>query len=131
MVIDPKVQKALDQLLKLPMYQKGIILLAISIALGVGYYFLFFTPKVLELDQKKAVLVTQMQKLAADRDLASDLPRHKKDFERLQVVLERSLSQLPNKSEIPSLLTSIGSLARDSGLEIRKFKPIKENKKNF
>jgi type IV pilus assembly protein PilO len=38
---------------------------------------------------------------------------------------------LPNEKEIPTLLSSITSLARDNGLEVLQFKPENEAVKNF
>jgi type IV pilus assembly protein PilO len=45
--------------------------------------------------------------------------------------LESALSELPNDREIPTLLTSIASMAKDNGLEVLRFKPGKENPKGF
>jgi type IV pilus assembly protein PilO len=45
--------------------------------------------------------------------------------------LESALSELPNDREIPTLLTSIASMAKDNGLEVLRFKPGKETPKGF
>lgn len=45
--------------------------------------------------------------------------------------LDRALAELPNKKEIPTLLTSIASLAKDNGLDVLQFKPGKEKPQGF
>jgi len=41
------------------------------------------------------------------------------------------LSKLPEKKEIPTLLTSIGTLAKEKGLDILRFRPLSETPKDF
>ncbi len=45
--------------------------------------------------------------------------------------MQDALTQLPNKKEIPTLLTNLATLARDNGLEVTTFTPRGEVNKGF
>lgn len=81
-----------------------------------------------DLDSKYSKLESKLQE---DRRIASNLPKFKAEFEKLQEQLNDALAELPNKKEIPSLLTSIAGLAKEDGLEVLSFKPKGEIKKGF
>lgn len=57
-----------------------------------------------------------------ERRLAMNLRKYKKEVKELDIQLQFALQELPDKSEIPELLSSISSLAKDSGLEVDLFK---------
>lgn len=131
MAMDPKLQKVLDKTLKLPAWQRLLILIVLAVLIAVGYYFTLHTGQVAELEILEAKLTERQAKLTEDKELASNLPQHRQTYERMQKVLDKSLEQLPNQSEIPSLLTSIGNNARSLGLSIVGFKPLPEIPKGF
>lgn len=131
MKIDPKVQLVIDKALKLPSWQRFAILVTLIVLVVVAYYFLVHVPKVEELGTVKVQLADRLAKLEEDLELASNLPQHKLVYERMQKVLDKSLEQLPNQSEIHNLLSSVGDLARKQGLEIVGFKPLAEVPKGF
>lgn len=125
--MDPRVEKVL----KLPLYVRGLILGALVVLVAVGYYFSLYTPKVEEFRRLQQEYGTLEAKLIQDRRIANNLPKFKAEYERMQEQLGQALSELPNKKEIPTLLTSISSLAKDEGLEILRFQPVKEVSKGF
>ena len=49
----------------------------------------------------------------------------------MELLLEEALTQLPNKKEIPTLLTNLATLAKDSGLEVLTFTPQGEVNKGL
>lgn len=116
---------------KLPTKQKAIAL-AVILALIAGlYWYLVYNPKAVEL----AGLVANSDKLQAElnesKALAADLPRFKEEVARLNEELKKALLELPDKKEIPSLLTSISNLGTESGLEFLSFKPSPEAPSGF
>ncbi len=125
--MNPKVEK----LLKLPLYQR-VIILAVLVVLIVGaFVWLMWLPeyeKIGQLEQDKARLVAE---LAQKQKIADDLPKFKAEFAKMEKQLEEALTQLPNKKEIPTLLTNLASLAKDNGLDVKSFTPKGEVSKGF
>ena len=125
--MDPRIEKVL----KMPLYQRVLLLLLILGVIAGGYTYFLYMPAQKELaDQLRSnerVLVDLQEK----RRIANNLPRFKAEYERMKKQLDLALNELPNESEIPSLLTSIAGLARDNGLEVVEFKPGDEQTKGF
>nr|WP_320116434.1 type 4a pilus biogenesis protein PilO [uncultured Desulfuromonas sp.] len=125
--MDPRLEK----MLKLPLYQRVLLLLLVlAIIFGVYTYF-YYMPTKEELAAQQAVQERVLVELQEKRRIANDLPRFKAEYEKMKKQLDLALGELPNKSEVPSLLTSVAGLARDNGLEVAEFKPGSENPKGF
>lgn len=125
--MDPNIEK----LLRLPNSQKMAIVLFLFLALGAGFFYGLFQPKMKELNvlqKKQADLSKQIQE---SKRIADNLPKFKKDFEQLKIDLDNALTELPNQKEIPSLLTSITSKGKDAGLDFLTFRPRPEVAKDF
>jgi type IV pilus assembly protein PilO len=125
--MNPKVEK----LLKLPLYKRLLILSALVILVLVVFGWFIWLPeyeKISEMDQDIARLEAEfIQK----KQIADNLPKFKEEFAKLEKLLEVALTQLPNKKEIPTLLTNLATLAKDSGLEVVTFTPRGEINKGF
>ncbi len=121
----------IEKILKLPNKQKVAIAIFIFLALGAGFFYGLFQPKMKELSvlqKKQADLSRQIQE---SKRIADNLPKYKKDFEQLKIDLDNALTELPNQKEIPSLLTSITSKGKDAGLDFLVFRPKPEVPKDF
>jgi len=97
---------------------------------GAFVYFVYL-PKQEEyrsLQEKNRSLETQ---LVNTRRIANDLPKFQAEYEKMKKQLDEALSELPNQKEIPSLLTSIASLAKEQGLEVLTFRPGGEVPRGF
>lgn len=120
-----------ESLIKLPPKQKAYILLGILALIAALYWYLLYSPKTVEL----AELDVRQEKLQAELNesmaIAADLPRFKAEVTRLNDELKKALLELPDKKEIPSLLTNISKLGIESGLEFIRFKPMKEVPSGF
>lgn len=121
----------LEKISALKLYQQLLILAVVVLLVVLGFVFMVYRPMMQELDDLDAKYSKLESKLQEDRRIASNLPKFKAEFEKLQGQLNDALAELPNKKEIPSLLTSIAGLARDDGLEVLSFKPKAEMKKGF
>jgi len=125
--MNPRVEK----ILKLPVYQRVIILCVFLLLIVGGFVYLVYMPKLDEyrgLQDRNRSLAT---KLEEDRRIARNLPKFKAEYEKMQGQLEAALTQLPNKKEIPTLLTNIASLAKENGLDVLSFRPAGESVKGF
>lgn len=120
-----------ESIKKLPAKQKAYILVGILVAIAGLYWYLVYRPKSAEL----AELNTKVEKLQAElnesKAIAADLPKFKEEVARLDAELKKALLELPDKKEIPSLLTNISNLGTDSGLEFLRFKPLNEVPSGF
>lgn len=125
--MDPTVEK----LLKLPPRQKILLMVVVVLVEAALLVYFLYLPKHKEL----VALKEQHTKLQAEVDektrIANNLPKLQQEYNDLNLQLEKALTELPNSKEIPSLLTSITSAGKSSGLDFLKFKPLPEIKKDF
>lgn len=109
-----------------------IVLITIAcILVAIAGYFLDTTKQlgVLEIAENKEIELreTFSQKQAK----AINLEAYKQQLEEMKVSFGTLLRQLPNKTEIETLLTDISQTGISSGLEIGYFKPEGLNPKEF
>lgn len=120
-----------EQILKLPTYQRVLILSILLLVVIGGFVYLFYLPKQEEYRDLQERNRTLMAKLQEDRRIANNLPKFKAEYEKMQQQLNQALTELPNEKEIPNLLTSIASLAKENGLDVLRFRPGGEIAKGF
>lgn len=125
--MDPRI----ENILKLPLYQRVLILVAVAGLIIGGYVYFLHMPAQQELQKQNKKNSKLMVKLQENRRIANDLPRFQAEYEQMKARLGLALNELPNQSEIPRLLSSIAGLARDNGLEVIEFKPAKEKAEGF
>jgi type IV pilus assembly protein PilO len=120
-----------ENLLKLPTYQRALILCVVLLLIVGGFVYSFYLPKHEEYRQLLDTGATLQAKLEQDRRIARDLPKFEAEYQRMKLQLDEALTQLPNEKEIPTLLTNIASLAKEQGLDVLRFKPSGEVPKGF
>ncbi len=81
-----------------------------------------------ELQQKLDKLNTEV---AHERRLARDLGKFREEVRQLDIKLKVVLRELPDKREIPDLLDSFSTLAKEAGLEVVAVKPLPEIIREF
>lgn len=101
--MDPRVEK----LLKLPAKIRAIILAVVLVLEVVAFYFLMYSPQLEEFNRLKGQLASLNSQVAQKRVIAGGLEKFKLEYANAQEELKRALEKLPDKKEIPSLLTSI------------------------
>lgn len=90
-----------------------------------------YGPKV-EAAEKLDIKIEELRsKIGHEQRLARNLSKFRKEVEDLEVKLKFALQELPDEREIPDLLSSISTLARDAGLEVQLFKPAAEIVREF
>lgn len=125
--MNPRVEKILN----LPVYQRVLVLLIIMILLGGGFYLLFYQD---QLKQHSDLLVKKDKaeiELQKNQRIANNLAVYRAEYEKFQELLNEALGELPLEKEIPNLLTNIGNLAKEKGLDVLRFKPASEAPKGF
>ena len=125
--MNPKVEK----LLKLPLYQR-LIGLAVLVVLVIGVFVWFLLlPEYDKIEGMDQEIVRLEADYVQKKQIADNLPKFKAEFAKMEQLLQEALTQLPNKKEIPTLLTNLSTLAKDSGLEVATFTPRGEVNKGF
>ena len=125
------MDQRVEKILKLPVYQRVLLLLLILGVIAGLFVYLFYLPAMEELGNLKNENNALSAKLQQDQRIADNLPKFKQEYEKMEQRLEQALTELPNEKEIPTLLTNIGGLAKESGLEISLFKPGNEVPRGF
>jgi type IV pilus assembly protein PilO len=125
------VNQLLTQILRLPRQQKNGILAGLIIFLLVIGYFYVYLPG----DDKVTKLAEEITGVRGDRDrkkaLSANLPKLQKELQEWDAKLKAAVAQLPDRKEIPDLLSSLSTKAREAGLEILLFRPRAENFQEF
>lgn len=111
--------------------QRILIFSGVFIAIVAIFVFLLFKPKLAQISNLKTQLKTLEQKLVVAKKNAANLETFQKKMAEAEVQFKTAMRQLPEKEEIPSLLTSISRSGQDVGLEFLLFEPKSEVRKEF
>jgi type IV pilus assembly protein PilO len=125
------VNNLITQILRLPRQQKiGILAGLIILLMLLGYFYVYLPGSV-----NVAKLGEEIASVRGDRDkkraLSGNLPKLQKELQEWDAKLKAAVAQLPDRKEIPDLLSSLSTKARESGLEILLFRPRAENFQEF
>lgn len=122
---------AIDDFFERPLAHKLGALLGILLFVCYVFWQFFFKEPYEKLEEATTKLADLEAQIVTERRLSRDLPRLRKEVEALDGKLAKVLEQLPDKREIPELLSSISGLARESGLEVALFRPSPERNRDF
>jgi type IV pilus assembly protein PilO len=125
------VNQLLTHILRLPRQQRiGILAGLVVFLLVIGYFYVYLPG-----DDQVTKLAEEITGVRADRDkkkaLSVNLPKLQKELQEWDAKLKAAVAQLPDRKEIPDLLSSLSTKARDAGLEILLFRPRAENFQEF
>jgi type IV pilus assembly protein PilO len=131
-----KIKEAFDSFLEkrvVPLDKKIIIAIfaVVIIAPVVAFYFLQYTPKVKEIKGLENQQAKLRKEIAGAKARAAKLDEHLAEMEETRRLFAEASVLLPQKKEIPSLLTNISALATNAGLMMRSFKPGGEKRQEF
>ncbi|MDH3343463.1 MAG: type 4a pilus biogenesis protein PilO [Gammaproteobacteria bacterium] len=110
---------------------KAVLIAIACIAVATAGYFIDTTKQLDELKKVEAEEVTLKQTFSEKYAKAVNLDAYKQQLEEMRSSFGALLRQLPNSTEIETLLTDISQTGISSGLEIEYFKPEGLNPKEF
>ncbi len=120
-----------DAVYNLPAWQKVIILLASwAVPLGLFWYF-FLAGSLGEMKSISSRIPQLKQEIRTLEAKKKRLPQLENDLQEMEKILQQALKLLPEKEDIPSVLTEISSLGNESGLEMKSFTPGGEQVQGF
>jgi type IV pilus assembly protein PilO len=125
------VNQLLTHILRLSRQQKiGFLAGLVVFLLVIGYFYVYLPG-----DDQVTKLAEEITGVRADRDkkkaLSVNLPKLQKELQEWDAKLKAAVAQLPDRKEIPDLLSSLSTKAREAGLEILLFRPRAENFQEF
>ncbi len=125
------MKELLDRILQLPKGQKVGLLIGLLLVLGAFYQMFLYSPRAIRITQLKEEIENARNDRIRKRKLTANLPKLKQESQQLEGMLREAVAQLPDKKEIPELLSSISSRASEAGLQILTFRPRGENLRDF
>lgn len=125
------MNQILDAILERSTAQKVAILGVSVILIAALYYSFLFSPKADELAKLADSVEIARNEKTVKTQKAANLSRLRQDLQRLDAELKKAIAQLPDKKEIPELLSSISSKAQQSGLDVLLFRPRPESYQEF
>jgi len=131
-----KIKNALDSFLdskvsQLNTNQKLLVCAATVLIPIVAFYFLYYSPKSESISALERNIASLKKELIKVKGYAAKLGEQKALMKKVDEQFKKASLVIPEKKEIPSLLTSISSQATGAGLDILSFKPSGERPKRF
>lgn len=112
-------------------YRLGAIALMFIIAASALSYFMAWKPKKPELDAARAQEAQLLQTLEQKARKAANLDAYKAQLAEMEQSFGAMLRKLPNKTEVPNLLTDISQQGAGAGLDQKLFQPDAQINKEF
>jgi len=111
--------------------QRLLICVLTFAVIGGSYYYFIFMPKNKELTAVKSEHKTQVNKLASFKLKAKVLNEYEEKMEKVQEEFLVAMNALPDKKEVPSLLTGVSKAGSNAGLVVLLFQPEPVVNKEF
>ena len=116
---------------KLSKIQRILIFSGVFLAAIAIFVFLLYKPKLERISKLDKELEELEKKLAVAKKNAENLETFQQMMKEAELQFKSAMKALPEKEEIPSLLTSISRSGQDVGLEFLLFEPKNEVRKDF
>ncbi len=121
----------IERLAKIPRVQRLLIYSGLYVIIAVAYFVLLYLPTSAShsaAKKKQGELRTQLRQVE-ERVRYRDV--FNQELDELMADLKQALKELPNDREIPGLLKGISALGKRVGLEVKKFQPLPEVKREY
>ena len=126
-----KVNPVFDKLEQLSKIQRISIWVGLLILLIGSFVYFSYFPKFKTIDQLKTNLSKVEKQLVVAKNNARQLNAYRKKMQDAEEQFKIVMRALPEKEEIPTLLTGISKAGKDSGLNFFLFQPKPEIEKDF
>ena len=121
----------IDKIGKLSKLYRILICFGIFLMLIVPCVYFSYQPKFKKIDKLKTEQETLETRLIRARAKAKKLEYFQDKLKKAQTEFKIAVKKLPEKKEIPSLLSNVSQSGHDSGLEFLLFEPKAERTKEF
>jgi len=114
-----------------PILLRLIILIVTASVVVFACYWFLIKPKFAELEKVQAKEITLRAKFDDEQSKAANRAAYVEQLEEMKKTFNVMLRQLPNKTDIESLLVDLSQTSVASGLDVKYFKPETEIPKEF
>ncbi|MHB8210732.1 MAG: type IV pilus inner membrane component PilO [Acidithiobacillus sp.] len=121
----------IDDVIRWPVKTKLIVVAIIVLVLGILAWFEFISPENDLYNQLKTQEDSLKIQVRQKQLLAASLPAYQAQIREMNRRFQDFLQQLPNRTQIPSLLDDVTLAGRSRGLDFELFQPTGEVNKNF
>jgi type IV pilus assembly protein PilO len=125
------LEPAIEKIAGLTPIQRILICVATVGLLAGAFGYFFYYPQYTQIDKMTGQLKELDQKLATARTAAAQIGKFRQEMKDAEEDFNISRNALPDKEEIPLLLTSVSQFGHDAGLEFILFEPKSEIAKDF
>jgi type IV pilus assembly protein PilO len=121
----------LDSVLRAPDWAKAVALLVITAIAGGAFWYFVYQPHTQRMEQMESRVQSLKAQYQRKKRQVANLPALREQYQRLQERMEGALEQLPDRTEVASLLVEVTRAGRSEGLTFELFRPQKEQPKDF
>lgn len=126
-----KIESFFEKIEKLSVVQRIMAAVGILVVIIAGFVWYFIWPKLGEISENQAKLEKIEKQLNTAKRNAAALKKFQEKMKEAEAQFKTAMRALPEKEEIPSLLTNISKSGKDAGLEFLLFEPKPEVRKEF
>ena len=120
-----------DKIGKLSKQYKFLLCLGLFVLLIGPFVYFSFLPKISKINVLKKEHTALETRLATAKAKANRLKYYQDKLKDAELEFKIVMKKLPEKKEIPALLSSVSQSGRDAGLEFLLFQPEPEQNKDF
>ncbi len=121
----------IERFFELESRQRTMLCAMVVLLVAAGYWSLVFSGRRAELASLQEKVQTLRDQRTAKERLVGNIDEERTAIRNLQAEVQSAEVQLPDKKEIPDLLSMISSVGRESGLEILLFRQKPERYQDF
>jgi type IV pilus assembly protein PilO len=125
------VDSLISKIEKMSKIQRILIFSGVFVLIIAIFVYFLYKPKLEEIRSLSKELDTLEKKLVVAKKNAENLETFQQKMKEAELQFKTAMKALPEKEEIPSLLTSISRSGQDVGLEFLLFEPKTEVRKEF
>jgi len=125
------IEPFLGKVENLSRVQRILISSVLFIVIVGTFFYFFYWPKLEAIASLKTELTKLEKKLETAKRNAASLKKFQAQMKEAEAQFNMAMKKLPEKEEIPSLLTSISDSGQAVGLDFLLFEPKAETKKEF
>jgi type IV pilus assembly protein PilO len=126
-----KIESLFEKIEKLTVLQRMLIAVGLIVVIVAGFVWYLIWPKVGQISEYRTKLEKIEKQLTTAKRNAAALKKFQEKMQEAEAQFRTAMRALPEKEEIPSLLTSISKSGQDAGLEFLLFEPKPEVRKEF
>ncbi|EGQ62975.1 fimbrial assembly protein PilO, putative [Acidithiobacillus sp. GGI-221] len=131
MTFDELRNLQIDDIVRWPAKTKFVAIVIIVLILGILAWFEFISPENNQYNQLKTQEDSLKTQVRQKQLLAASLPAYQAQIVEMNRRFQDFLQQLPNRTQIPSLLDDVTLAGRSRGLDFELFQPTSEVNRNF